>query len=465
MRARVLFAVTAVLLLGTPSISFTTSHSTGDLSPRGNPDGVLNAGDILILQRILLGEITPTAAELLIADVAPLGNPDGVLNAGDLVVLQRAVVGLATVPDSEPPPQADVSLISVSTPVAGQVQVAGNAGSVEGGATVQLINFDTGSISSVVANGDGSFNTAFNANTAQVFSVSVSDVAGNTAPSASMGVGQILTLAVTSPADGASINGDRVQVTGTYSGPPGTAITVNGHTACSSSGIFYANNIPLEPGANTLTVIATMLDGLSITHTRLVTSTAVTPVTVTADTPCGYAPHAVEFSMTNDSGNTIQQIDADYDGDGSMDFTTNDPDAALSYTYAVAGVYQAVFTITDQLSTQYNLSQTIVISDTSGANSVLQGVYNDMLDRLRLQAVDGALNHLTPTMQDKFRSVFQALGPDLPTVVDQLGSLAGGRIGEDLALYRVVRDENGTQMAYSVYFVRGNDGVWRIGEM
>jgi len=68
----------------------------GDVAPYGAPDGMLNVGDLLILQQFITGFKTPTAEEILIADVAPLNSPDGALNAGDSVVLTRAVLGEVT---------------------------------------------------------------------------------------------------------------------------------------------------------------------------------------------------------------------------------------------------------------------------------------------------------------------------------------------------------------------------------
>jgi len=44
---------------------------------------------LLLLQRHVLGISLMTPARQLAADVAPWGSPDGALNAGDLVVLQR----------------------------------------------------------------------------------------------------------------------------------------------------------------------------------------------------------------------------------------------------------------------------------------------------------------------------------------------------------------------------------------
>ena len=85
------------LLFAVISVSaFSETFQLGDLAPRGNPDGELNAANALILQRIILGDIVPDETEKKIGDVAPLGNVDGVLNTGDLVVQQRAVLGLIT---------------------------------------------------------------------------------------------------------------------------------------------------------------------------------------------------------------------------------------------------------------------------------------------------------------------------------------------------------------------------------
>ena len=69
-----------------PLIVSSTQHLAGDVAPLGDPDGQLNVADVLILERFILSQVSPTAEELLVTDVAPLGAPDGLLNAADLVV-------------------------------------------------------------------------------------------------------------------------------------------------------------------------------------------------------------------------------------------------------------------------------------------------------------------------------------------------------------------------------------------
>lgn len=91
-------ACLALLLCSAPPALFALTIPAGDLAPLGNPDGELDAADYLILQRFILGTLTPTPEQHLIADVAPLGNPDGELNVGDLVVLMRAIHGQIELP-------------------------------------------------------------------------------------------------------------------------------------------------------------------------------------------------------------------------------------------------------------------------------------------------------------------------------------------------------------------------------
>jgi hypothetical protein len=63
-----------------------------------NEDGTVNAADVLLATRIVMGQYTPSVDETVRADVAPFNGsyplPDGNINAGDLVRIQRMAVGL-----------------------------------------------------------------------------------------------------------------------------------------------------------------------------------------------------------------------------------------------------------------------------------------------------------------------------------------------------------------------------------
>ena len=65
-----------------------------------NQDGVVDVVDILVTSKIVLGLQAATNDQLIKADVAPLTNgvptPDGVINAGDFLLIQRKALGVIT---------------------------------------------------------------------------------------------------------------------------------------------------------------------------------------------------------------------------------------------------------------------------------------------------------------------------------------------------------------------------------
>jgi hypothetical protein len=88
-----------------------------------------------------------------------------------------------------------------------------------------------------------------------------------------------------------------------------------------------------------------------------------------------------------------------------------------------------------------------------------------MLDRLRAGDINGALVRVTGGVHDKYAAVFNALGSNLPTVVDSLGTIQSGQIIGDLAEYLLVRDSASGPQGFLIYFLKGEDGVWRIDGM
>lgn len=69
-----------------------TPQLRGDLAPLGAPDGILDAGDYVVMRRIVLGEITPDAGMLVNGDIYPVAAPDGLINAQDLLLLQQRLL-------------------------------------------------------------------------------------------------------------------------------------------------------------------------------------------------------------------------------------------------------------------------------------------------------------------------------------------------------------------------------------
>ncbi|WP_201345557.1 hypothetical protein [Thiohalobacter sp. COW1] len=440
----------------------------GDLAPRDNPDGEINGRDIVVLQRIILGDIDPTPTERLVADVGPLTGADGVLNVADVLILTRAVFGeieLAPIVDNGAPENADVSKITVLEDGEGEVTVTGDNNAVEGHAEISLVNYETGERVVTQADEEGGFSASIGGVSGEVIAVIVTDAAGNKSGQAGVAVGDFLSVNITSPASGSTIDADSVLVSGTYTGPSDTAITINGVSACTINNSFYANGVSLDDGTNELRATARIVDNVGAEKSVYVYSSGPSQLRVSTTPACGIAPQEVVFSITNDTTVQIDSIEFDANADGAMDAVLTDDVDEIRHTYINPGVYQSVATFHYANGERYDIENMIVVRPVSDIDAKLRAVYSRMLDRLRVGAIEGAMTHITSTMRNKYSSTFHSSQDKLANIIDQLGVLHGGAIGENIAQYIVLRSEGGKDVGFSVFFVRGADGVWRIGEM
>ncbi|WP_297527137.1 S8 family serine peptidase [Thiohalobacter sp.] len=74
---------------GSDPVPLLFNYADGDLAPPGAPDGVLDAGDLLLARQLVLGERAAAALDLSHGDLYPPGAPDGVIDLSDLVLIQQ----------------------------------------------------------------------------------------------------------------------------------------------------------------------------------------------------------------------------------------------------------------------------------------------------------------------------------------------------------------------------------------
>ena len=139
-------------------------------------------------------------------------------------------------------------------------------------------------------------------------------------------------IAITSPADNASFNASRVNVSGNFTAAALKQITVNSTLAFVNGTNFEALNVPLDGGANVITALIEDLTGT--TNAASITVTGITnadgslndPVQLQATPIAGFASLQVVFQITSNSAPvTLQQVLWDFNGDDITDFTTNNP--------------------------------------------------------------------------------------------------------------------------------------------
>lgn len=273
-----------------------------------------------------------------------------------------------------------------------------------------------------------------------------------------------ISIQVDTPLDGASVIGSTVLVSGSIRGPDNVGVRVNGIVANVYGNRFYAE-IPIVKGLNAITITAVTLEGAEATRTLSVTGQGPAQIELKAAPTKGLVPLPVQFSVTKDSNVGIQKIEFDFNGDGIKDFETTDATAPIQFTYDRPGIYKASAKISDDQGTVHTLTQVIVANGVQDVDNMLRQVYSGMLTRLRVGDIDSAMTAVSGGVQEKYRAVFTALKPNLPTIVGQLGTVQEGVIGNGMAEYVIVRNTPTGPKAFPIYFILGEDGIWRIDGM
>lgn len=292
------------------------------------------------------------------------------------------------------------------------------------------------------------------------------DPAGNaTSVPLALNFSSVLNVMVTSITSGAMVSTDNLLLSGKFGGPENTGVTVNGVVAVTADGKFYVNNLPLQPGTNTLTVIATTPDGQTVTQTLTVINTGLSPFQVTVEPQSGVAPLNVAFTVTAQTSNTIQQIAIDFDGNGTTDFTTTDPTAPITFTYNTPGVYQPRITITDNQGATYNQSLAVVVYSAVQMDKLFETLWTNMNNALQSGDITGASRFLNASAKLKYKPLFDALLSRMSQILASYSSLRRISISENIGEYAINRTYLGQNRIYLIYFLRDSDGVWRLDAM
>jgi hypothetical protein len=298
-----------------------------------------------------------------------------------------------------------------------------------------------------------------------LFTLTAIDQAGNRASVSRTLVRGGLTINITSPAAGASLTGSSALVNGTVDGGPNVGVTVNGVTATLAGSQFYAA-VPLQTGANELLVRATTLDGASVQRTISVSSTGAAAVEVVADNASGVAPFKTAFTVN--SAAAIQSIQADFDGNGTIDFTTADPAVPITFNYSQPGVYSARFvvaTLNNGVRNEITRIVPIVVLDAAVLDQQLKVLWQGFAGALAARDKATAMQYLNAQARERYGPVFDVLLSNIPQILASLSSLQTVTVSGSVGEYAVNRMIDGVNRIFFIYLLRDVDGVWRIDSM
>ena len=267
-----------------------------------------------------------------------------------------------------------------------------------------------------------------------------------------------ITLTITSPLNGDTMNKSDVMVKGAVTNSTGneTGVTVNGMVATVYGTQFIANNIPLADGLNTITVTATDTAG----------NTATTSITVNAVTTGNY----IELSANPESG--ISPLEVTLKIDGSFSITNS----TITYTgpaqpetlYSSAdeyrlrltteGVYYFTANVTGPDSNVYQDTVAVVVLNQITLDALLRAKWEGMKTALANQDVNTAMIEISENAQEMFRYNFELMQGILPTIVQDMGDITMIRAEDGIVEYEMI---SGGQ-SYYIEFVKDTNGIWMI---
>lgn len=398
------------------------------------------------------------------------GRNDFLLRAVD-VAGNAGTRALHVILDTVPPP-APVSGSITARAGAGQVTVTGSPGSVEGGALVTLVNTRTGERVTAMAGADGSFSATLAGEAGDAIEIHATDGATNQGAASSVTtVGGPFSGAITfgssSPADGVTVDGDRLLVSLDLAAPPNTGVTVNDIVAVgvpAGSALRFFAEVPLVTGANTLTVKAHGQDGRVVERTINVTSRGPFPYRVVADRSVGTSPLNPRLEVWDQSGRGIRQVQVDGDGNGSIDMILN-PGDPIELSYTGTGLRQARVYVFDNALQVHEQRVSFVLLDLAAVDRSIQAVWGAMNEALASGDKAMALGFLSEQARERYDPVFDALMPQMPEIVASYSEPRRSLVMGSYAEYGVNRMVDGQNKIFLTGFITNQLGQWQLETM
>jgi hypothetical protein len=303
-----------------------------------------------------------------------------------------------------------------------------------------------------------------------VFAVRARDRAGNEDPTPAEVAFTVQSLRVTidEPTAGSLLPVGTILVRGTVEGASSegeVVVRVNGRVA-SVSGTRWAMELGLDAGPQVVSASASVPGGTTAASEVAITMMewATFGVVLRAIPGSGVAPREVRWEVTPLDNTVFYAYELDAMGTGAFGPAVTSL-AEVTTTYTTPGLWFPVVRAYD-IDGFPALATTVVhVESPEAVTARVQRVWSGFTGRLQAGDVEGALTYLAPVIHDRFRRVFQALGPSLPAVAAGFGQLEVLDLVGDIAEAAIIQVENGVPMLYFVYLHRDGLGQWLIEEM
>ena len=271
---------------------------------------------------------------------------------------------------------------------------------------------------------------------------------------------------IISPVNGAAINRSKTIVYGRiYEQIGETGVVVNGVLA-EVQGSDFAAIVPLQIGENILTAVATASDGFQVqTSVTISTASQQETVRLTVYPTSGILkPPANNLDITFEAEaylpNPIASYSWDFNGDGAPEITGVNSKVVAQYQNP--GLYFPRVTVTDTQGNAYTESTIVNIFSLEEMDALLRSKWEGMKGAMINRDVEKAGNYFPDWTRERYTGIFSSLGDRLPQIAQDMQNIGMIYLIDGVAKYRIRRTEGEGEITYYIYFVRDENGLWKI---
>jgi len=273
-----------------------------------------------------------------------------------------------------------------------------------------------------------------------------------------------IVVTITNPANGTTIAKSDTMVQGTITNPLGneTGVTINGVIASVYGTQFVASHVPLQPGANTITAIATDTAGNSVSTSITVTATIpANYVRITADTEMGISP--LETTLRIEGSFSFAQAPVlSYAGPGDAQLIENPSPTEYRMRMTTAGIYTFMVNAKDPQNNTFTDTVTVTVLTKAELDALLRTKWEGMRGALASNDVNKAMSYFDALTRDAYQRIFTALSPYLPQIAQELADIQFIQMMGTSAEYDIRTVRGGTEYSFYLLFVRDKNGLWKI---
>jgi len=229
--------------------------------------------------------------------------------------------------------------------------------------------------------------------------------------------------------------------------------------------VFAANNIPLVPGINIITVTAmdSGMNRIGEAAVEVYSEPGDHTMEIRSDRESGISPLEAVIDI-NASFNVIQASVA-CSGPGAVNIVEFAPDR-YEIQMAGPGIYYCSAEVVDPDENILVDEFAFSLTELENLDNLLRGIWRGMKAALENGDIQGALFYFDDDQKDLYSDIFAALSQNLPEIAATMNDIEMIAIRDNFAKYQTRKDESyGDEdivAIYNVYFIKTPEGFWKI---